>query len=74
MQEELRLSRYTFRDGWKRGSILKSDASKSDRLTFAFQPGWLWRDKIGSWAAVTAWQDGEGDGRGPLSPDIFPGS
>lgn len=31
-------------------------------------------EKIGSQAARTGWQDGRGDGRGPLSPDIFPGS
>lgn len=32
----------------KKENILKSDASKSDRLTFAFQRGWLWREEIGS--------------------------
>lgn len=58
----------------ERENILKSDALKSGRLTFAFQRGWLWRDEIGSWTARTGWQDGSGDGRGPLSPDIFPGS
>lgn len=58
----------------ERENILKSDALKSGRLTFAFQRGWLWRDEIGSWTARTGWQDGRGDGRGPLSPDIFPGS
>lgn len=30
------------------GSILKSDASESDRLTFAFQCDCLWRVEIGS--------------------------
>lgn len=60
--------------GGQRGKHLKSDASKSDRLTFAFQRGWLWREEIGSWAARTFWQDGRGDGRGPLSPDSFLGS
>lgn len=67
MQEEVCLFPY-LQKRMKRGNILKS---KSDRLTFAFQRGWLWRDKIGSWAAITAWQYGRGGGRGPLSPDIL---
>lgn len=37
----------TFRGG-RGGKKGKSDASKSDRLTFAFQRDWLWREEIDS--------------------------
>lgn len=58
----------------KKENILQSDALKSDRLTFAFQCGWQWGEEIGRQAAKTGWKPGRGDGRGPPSPDIFPGS
>ncbi len=46
-ERQVRVSLYLQR--WtKKESILKSDASESDRLTFAFQCDWLWREEIGS--------------------------
>lgn len=59
----------------KKGSILELDALRSDRLTFAFQRGWYWTEKIGSWAARNRLAGWEWGWRGSfLCSDIFPGS